>query len=279
MSKSSCQFIDVSFLIPHGYNFSNKIYKNLKNSLVKVKFEDSTGSSMDIVCKVIDRKKKTKDERLVEMLKNICHPNIVAVHSMFQNEFLLFVFLQWMEEGNLLDWIRKNGAVDEKMAKKWFLQILSAIKFLHDHRVSHGNLCCKSILISRDGIVKLSGLSYLTSNHDRKLKIVKSSVQSFYLAPEVLSSTPCNPCNADIYSLGVILFIMLNNKIPFTPSNISQLIDDQKNRRYHTRNSMLHKISIESQVFLDVLLEPDTTFRWPIDKILNLKWINKIVKN
>ena len=273
MSKSSCQFIDVSFLIPHGYIFSNKIHKNLKNSLVKVKFEDSTGLSTDIACKVIDRKKKTKDERLVEMLKNICHPNIVTVHSMFQNEFLLFVFLQWMEDGNLLDWIRKNGAVDEKIAKKWFLQMLSAIKFLHDHRVSHGNLCCKSILISRDGIVKISGLSYLTSNHDRKLKIVKSSVPSFYLAPGVLLSTPCNPCNAGIFSLGVILFIMINNKIPFTPSNTTQLIDDQKNRRYHTRNSMLHKISIECQVFLDVLLEPDTTLRWPVDKILNLKWV------
>lgn len=272
MSKSSFQCIDVSFLIPHGYNFSNKVYKNLKSSLVKVKFEDS----LDLACKVIDRKKKTKDERLVEMLKNICHPNIVAVHSMFQNEFLLFVFLQWMDDGNLLDWIRKNGAVEEKKARKWFLQMLSAIKFLHDHRVSHGNLCCKSILLSRDGSIKISGLNYLTSNHDRKMKIVKSSVPSFYLAPEVLSSIPCNPCSADIYSLGVILFVMLNNKIPFTPSSITQLIDDQNNRRYHTRSSILHKLSIESQVVVDVVLEPDTNSRWPVDKIFNLKWIKII---
>lgn len=272
MSKSSFQCIDVSFLIPHGYNFSNKVYKNLKSSLVKVKFEDS----LDLACKVIDRKKKTKDERLVEMLKNICHPHIVAVHSMFQNEFLLFVFLQWMDDGNLLDWIRKNGAVEEKKARKWFLQMLSAIKFLHDHRVSHGNLCCKSILLSKDGSIKISGLNYLTSNHDRKMKIVKSSVPSFYLAPEVLSSIPCNPCSADIYSLGVILFVMLNNKIPFTASSITQLIDDQNNRRYHTRSSILHKLSIESQVVVDVLLEPDTNSRWPVDKIFNLKWIKII---
>lgn len=272
MSKSSFPFIDVSFLFPHGYHFNNKINKNLKNSLSKVKYEDSS-SSIDLACKIIDRKRKTKDERLVELLKNICHPNIVAVHSMFQNGYLVFVFSQWMHDGNVLDLIRKNGAVEEMKARKWFLQILSALKYLHDLHVAHCNLSCKSIMITRDDNIKITGLNYLASNHDKNGKLVKGSIPPFYQAPEVHLSIPCNPCKTDIFSLGVILFIMLNNKIPFTPINIEHLVDDQKNRRYHTRNSILHKLSIDCQVVVDVLLEPDATLRWPIDKILNLKWL------
>lgn len=272
MSKSSL-YLDVSFLIPHGYHFGVKVLKNLKCSLTKVKFEDQNSCS-DLACKIIDRKRNTKDEKLIEMLKGLCHPNIVPIHSMFQNGFLLFIFLQWMDEGNLLEFIRKNGAVEEMKAKKWILQIISALKFLHDQKIAYCNLSCTSIMMTKDDNVKISGLSCLSSNN-----VKKSKTAAFYNPPEVNSLLPHNAIKADIFSLGVILFIMVNNMIPFVASNVTQLIDDQYNRRYRIRTSILQKLSIDCQVALHVMLEPQTNLRWPIDKLYNLKWLNLIQKS
>jgi serine kinase len=237
-----------------------------------VKFEDKI-SSADLACKIVDRKKKTTDEKIVEMMKKICHPNIVVIHSMFQNGFLLFIFMQWMDEGNLLDHIRKNGAVEERKAKRWFHQMASAIHYLHSIRVSHCNLSCASVMIWKGESVKISGMSHLHFNSDKIMK-TKSSNPIFYQAPEVHSSEPFDPFKADIFSLGVILFIMLNNAVPYTPSDVTQLIADQQNRRYRIRTSFMHKLSIDCQVAINVLLEPDPRARLSIEKILNLRWIN-----
>lgn len=272
MSKSSLNSLDVSFLLPHGYQFTTKLIRNLKNSLVKVKFEDKF-SSTDLACKIVDRKKKTTDEKIIEMLKKICHPNIVVIHSMFQNGFLLYIFMQWVDEGNLLEYIRKNGAIEEKEAQKWFKQIILAVRYLHSNRVAHCNLSCTSIMIWKDESVKISGMSHLNFDSDKITKI-KSSIPIFYQAPEVHSSEPFNPYKADIFSLGVILFIMLNNIIPYTSSDVTQLIADQQNRRYCIRTSFMHKLSIDSQVAIHTLLEPDPNTRLSIEKILNLKWLN-----
>lgn len=272
MSKSSSNYLDVSFLIPHGYNFTTKVFRNLKNSLCKVKFEDKI-SSTDLACKIVDRKKKTTDEKIVEVMKKICHPNIVVVHSMFQNGYLLFVFMQWMDEGNLLDYIRKNGAVEENRAKKWFKEMTSALKYLHDHHVAHCNLSCSSILIWREESVKISGMSHLHYNSDEITKF-KSSIPAFYQAPEVHTTQPHNPFKADVFSLGVILFITINNMIPFSSCDVDELISDQQNCRYHIRASLMHKLSIDCQVVIHTLLEPNPKARLSIDKIIKLKWID-----
>lgn len=269
MSKSSFQFLDVSFLIPHGYHFTQRICKNFKSSLTKVNYEDH-----HLACKIIDRERRPKDERIVEMLKKIRHPSIVPIHSIFQNGFLLFIFMQWMEEGNLLQYIRKNGAVEEKRAKIWFRQLISALKFLHDLQIAHCNLSCASIMITRDQNVKISGLSYLTMcNNKNKSAKMRSSLPAYCRSPEQHSSLFYNPLKADIFSLGVILFTMLNNSIPFTSTDLAELVSDQNNRRYCIRASYLHKLSIDCQVAIHTLLEPDANVRWSVDKLFCMKWL------
>lgn len=121
--------------------------------------------------------------------------------------------------------------------------------------------------------VKISGMSHSHFNCDKITK-TKSSIPIFYQAPEVHLSEPFDPYKADVFSLGVILFIMLNNLIPYTSSDVTQLIADQQNRRYYIRTSLLHKLSIDCQVAIHTLLENDPCARWSIEKILNLKWIN-----
>jgi len=270
------QYLDISFLVPHGYQFNEKILKNLQNSLVKANFKARRSSEeFSLACKIIKRDNQTHDDKYVEILKAISHPNIVNLHSIYQKNEMLFVFMEWIDDANLLKIIRESGNLDEKSAKIWFHQMLLGLKYFHDRNIAHCNLSCVSMMI-RNKNIKISGLKYLRSTKSQELIEMKSPLKMRYRAPEINLNLPFNPQTADIFSLGVILFVMLNAMFPFSSSNINELVEDQNNQRYSFRASNIHKLSIESQVTVHTLLEPNINLRWNIDKVLSLDWFNKI---
>lgn len=71
-----------------------------------------------------------------------------------------------------------------------------------------------------------------------------------------------------------ICSIILNGIVPFSAQDTKQLIEDQNKRRYFIKASILQKLSIESQVVIHTLLEPDENIRWDAARILNLNWLN-----
>lgn len=207
MSKSF-SYLDNSFLLPHGYKFNEKIFKSLRNSLTKVKYEDKNSKkSFDLACKIFDRKKRPKNENYVDILKSLKHSNIVTIYSIFQNNNLMYIFTLWASRENLLDHIRTHGHVDELQGKAWFLQMLSALKYLHDMRVAHCNLSCKNILLTSSLQIKIGCLNNLKLCHKNAKIIVKvkKSMPAVFLPPEINSRQPHDPLKADIFSLGVIL--------------------------------------------------------------------------
>jgi testis-specific serine kinase len=243
---------------------------------VKAKHESQNSEeSVDLACKIIDKKRKGREKTIINDLKNISHPHIVALHSMLQNNQFLFVFFQWTNEGNLLQYVRDNGSVPEVQAKNWFNQIASALKFLHIRQVAHCNLSCKSILIC-EGNVKISGLTYILKvENDQKVVLkLKKSLLNFYRAPEVNLMNACNPFKADVFSIGVVLFIILNAMVPFSSQTLNEIIGDQLNRRFFIRQSIMHELSIDCQITIHALLEPDAEKRWNIEKVLAMKWLS-----
>ena len=97
-----------------------------------------------------------------------------------------------------------------------------------------------------------------------------------YAAPEVVRGTPYDPKIADAWSLGIILFIMLNAKMPFDDSNLTKLLEDQRNKKFAFRQRLTDKITSHAKATVGVLLEPETLQRWTLDNILTSKWIKQI---
>ncbi|KAL7032262.1 hypothetical protein ACKWTF_007271 [Chironomus riparius] len=273
MSKSS-QYLDISFLVPHGYKFNDKILKNLKSSFVKTNFKARSNEEFGLACKIINKKNQIHDDKYIDILKAISHPNIVNVHSIYQKNELLFVFTEWIDDDNLLKIIRQNGSLDENSAKIWFHQMLLGLKYFHDKNVAHCNLSCAKMMI-RSNNIKISGLKYLRSTKSQESIQMKSPLNMRYRAPEINLNLPFNPQTADIFSIGIILFVMLNAMFPFNSSDINELVEDQNKQRYSFRASNIHKLSIESQVTVHTLLEPNPNLRWNVDKVLSLDWFNK----
>ena len=175
----------------------------------------------------------------------------------------------------MLKIIQENGNLEEITANIWFHQMLLGLKYLHDKNIAHCNLSCANMMI-RSNNIKISGLKYLRSTKSQELIQMKSPLNMRYRAPEINLNLSFNPQIADIFSLGIILFVMLNAMFPFNSYDINELVEDQNNQRYSFRASNIHKLSIESQVTVHTLLEPNPNLRWNVDKVLSLDWFNKI---
>ena len=100
-----------------------------------------------------------------------------------------------------------------------------------------------------------------------------------YAPPEIVSGTPYDPLKADVWSLGVILFIMLNGIMPFDDKNHKKLFNDQKKRNYKMRDIIQSKLSNDCLFTVELCLEPDANIRWNIDDVMNCRWIQKHQKN
>lgn len=161
------QSSDVLALERRGYSFGKKIGKGSYGCVVRAQYEDkSLGQTVELACKYVDRNKAPKDflqkffPREIEILTQISHPNIIGIHSILQSGSTVFIFMRWAENGDLLDYVKKFGAIPEIQANLWFFQMVSAVKYIHSLDYSHRDLKCENILISKHMNLKLADFGF-----------------------------------------------------------------------------------------------------------------------
>lgn len=280
---------DISALLRRGYQFGKKIGKGSYGNVVTAKYQDpNSEDSIDLACKYVNKDKAPKDfldkffPREIKVLTKITHPHIIKIHSILQSGATVFIFMRFAENGDLLEFIKKSGPIPEPQANLWFYQMTSAIRYLHAMNLAHRDLKCENILISKHMNTKLADFGFARScvEEETSQKILSNTYcgSAAYAAPEIVSGTPYDPLKADVWSLGVILFIMLNAVMPFDDNNLAKLICDQKARRYHIRDSIASKLSTDCMTVLQNLLEPSAKLRVPITKVYVMKWLRKHVE-
>ncbi|KAL0269719.1 UNVERIFIED_CONTAM: hypothetical protein PYX00_007356 [Menopon gallinae] len=219
-----------------------------------------------LACKIIDTTKAPRDfvrkflPRELDILVKLNHPHIVHVHSIFQRRSKYFIFMRFAENGDLLDFVLKNGAVVESQARVWLRQMALGIQYLHELEIAHRDLKCENVLITANYNVKLADFGfarYVVDSRGRR----------------VLRGTPYNPKISDLWSLGVILYIMLNKAMPFDDTNIKRLYEQQTNRKWKFRAKVETTLSEQAKRLVILLLEPDVTKRISLIQILNSEWI------
>lgn len=184
--------------------------------------------------KIIPKAKVKKPERLVteiETLKSLDHPNIVRLFETFEDARNIYLVLELCVGGELFQRIIKQGHLTEVEAKDVFLQIMKAVYYCHSNGVAHRDLKPEHFLFLNDtfdsplkiidfGLSKIFG-EPVTIN---KGKITMSTRVGtpYYIAPEVLEGEYDELC--DIWSAGVILYILLCGYPPFYGENDAQII-------------------------------------------------------
>lgn len=186
--------------------------------------------------------------------------------------------MRYADNGDLLDFIKLHGAIPEQQAKIWFRQMASGLKYLHGKNIAHRDLKCENILLSRRYNVKLADFGFArfcVNENGRRVLSRTYCGSAAYAAPEVVAGTPYNPKLADVWSLGIILFIMLNETMPFEDKNHMQLLKNQITKRWAFCSKICKVVSSLVKDLVQRILEPDITLRLTLDRVFTHEWLRQ----
>lgn len=152
----------------------------------------------------------------INSLKQLDHPNIMKVHEFYQDNLDYYLILEYCEGQELFDYLITNGTFTETNARSILKQLLSSVFHSHKHKIVHRDLKPENIMISGENLnIKIIDWGFSTIfNSEESLK--ENYGTAFYVAPEVLLKKYNEKC--DIWSCGVILYIMLIGSPPITYS-------------------------------------------------------------
>jgi serine kinase len=238
---------------------------------------DRTSSEkVRMACKIVQKSAKAYGMKEFEMMKKIQHKNIIHVHDIVQSESKVYIYMELAENRDLHDYICRKGEVPEDQAKTLFQQMASAVQYLHSNNIAHRDLKCENILLTSELDVKLAdfGLACSCVNRDGRRVLSETFCGSYaYAPPEILTRIPYDPKLADVWSLGVILFTMLNAALPFDYSNPRKQCKDQKLQKFKFKPHILDTVSKQAIYVVKDMLEPDTTLRLNIDEVMAHQWL------
>ncbi|KAJ2546378.1 hypothetical protein EV175_005623 [Coemansia sp. RSA 1933] len=218
---------DISSEILRLYDFKREIGAG---NFAKVWLAIHKQSGMACACKVINKKRHLFStglskvfEREISIMKQLNHPNIVPLHELQVNRDRIYIFMEYLEGGDLFTYLSDNGSFTETSSRPIFRQICDAVHYLHANRITHRDIKLDNILIktaSNGSIhsVKIADFGLARAVGDGDLMKTICGTPS-YLAPEIIcrtsTSTPYSK-DVDMWALGVVLYALHTNSFPFS---------------------------------------------------------------
>ena len=249
---------------------------------VKLGVEKKTNQRVAI--KIIKKNKaKEKDIELVrneiDIMKLCYHPYVVHLLDHFENGEYIFIVMEYIKGGSLTDYM-KNNKFDftERRAAELIYQLAKGLKYLHKYGIIHRDLKPDNIMLteaSDKGNIKIMdfGLSKILG---KKEKSIDGFGTLTFVSPEVLIRKPYNK-EVDIWSLGVILYLMLSGDLPFDdPDDDEQKI--AKSIVYQDVKFPQEKFGKRSKSVIDLIkgcLTKEPKNRIKIDEILKGEWMKQ----
>ncbi|CAH8432808.1 hypothetical protein MS3_00001863 [Schistosoma haematobium] len=228
-----------------------------------------------VAVKVIDKTKLdnvSRDHLFQEVvcMKLVQHPNVVRLYEVIDTPTKLYLVLELGDGGDLYDYITSHGdGLSEKVAKRYFRQIVTAIAYCHKLRVVHRDLKPENVVFfEKLGLVKLTDFGF--SNKFIPGTNLDTACGSLaYSAPEILLGDSYDAPKVDIWSLGVILYMLVSGNLPFQETNDSETLTKIMDCDY----SMPSHLSPDCKRLISRLLIRDPQKRAHLDDILQDDWL------
>ncbi|GBG25670.1 Protein kinase, putative [Hondaea fermentalgiana] len=187
------------------------------------------------------------------------HPHIVRMHSFFENKAHLFLVLELCEKGNLFHFLKKHKPLDREVVRRWFGEIVSAVAHLHENDIVHRDLKLSNILVTNELHVKISDFGLAARIEDREHHTICGT--PCYMAPEVRhhnrrSGLSYDPVQADLWSLGCLLYTMLNDGKHLEPKQRYQRTEKIRQDVAHDLLTILLNYKEDRSTAAEILLHP-----------------------
>ncbi|KAL6202694.1 hypothetical protein ACLB2K_026399 [Fragaria x ananassa] len=202
-----------------------------EGTFAKVKFARNSETGEPVALKILDKEKVLKHKmaeqikREIATMKLIKHPNVVQLYEVMGSKTKIFIVMEFVTGGELFDKIVNNGRMREDEARRYFQQLINAVDYCHSRCVYHRDLKPENLLLDAYGNLKVSdfGLSALSQQVRDDGLLHTTCGTPNYAAPEVLNDRGYDGATADLWSCGVILFVLLAGYLPFDDSNLINL--------------------------------------------------------
>ncbi len=254
-----------------------------KGGYGKVYLVTNLTTGENLACKQIPKtfKNLPQIEREISILKNSDHPNIVKLYSIYEDKHNYYLIMENLKGGELfdriIDRIKKKEIFSEYEAAKIFKQIISVISYCHSKNIVHRDLKPENILFSEeDKDISNNTIKIIDFGFSRKFTRNKLSTpvgSCYYVAPEVLIKEYNEKC--DIWSAGVILYILLSGDPPFNGVNNKSIYYKISTYEYEFPESKWNNISNEAKDLIKKILVPENE-RISAEDILKHEWFKKV---
>ncbi|CAI0397521.1 unnamed protein product [Linum tenue] len=272
----------------------------------KVKLARNTETGETVAIKILDKGRLLKYKMIAQIkreistMKQIRHPNVIRMHELsfsFHHsskenlsgswDFLwdlslllqvmvskerIYIVMEFVAGGELFDKVAR-GRLKEAAARRYFQQLINAVDYCHTRGVYHRDLKLENLLLDGSRVLKVAdfGLSALPQQLRGDGLLHTMCGTPTYIAPEVISRKGYDGAKADVWSCGVILFVLMAGYMPFHDSNILAMYRKICKADY----SCPPCFSTSGKELIKRILDPDPATRISIAEIIENEWFKK----
>lgn len=248
-------------------------------AFAKVYHARNVVSGQSVAVKVINKSRLNNNlnlmnniKREISIMSRLRHPHIVKLFEVLATKRKIYFVLEFVKGGELFARVAK-GRFSEDLGRKYFQQLISAVSYCHSRGVYHRDLKPENLLLDENGDLKVSdfGLSAL-AGHVRADGLLHTLCGTpAYVAPEILAKKGYNGAKIDVWSCGVVLFVLTAGYLPFNDPNLMSMYKKIYKGEFRCPKWM----SPDLKRFLSRLLDTNPETRISIDEIKRDTWFRK----
>ena len=211
--------------------------------------------------------------REIDIQSRSKHPNIIQLYYMKETKKTFDLVLEYAKYGTLFDLVVKQKGLPENLAFRFFIQIVNAIRFLHENNIIHRDIKPENILLFDNYVVKLCDFGW-SIKCESTLPGGSFSGTPEYMSPELINNEDYGK-EIDLWMLGILLYELLHGFSPFRPKT-QEFEEKELVENIQNHNILFYMpCSEEYKELVFWLLEPDIKKRCTIDEIYNSKFVKK----
>ena len=268
---------DIKVLAIKGFTVGDPLNSGSFACVCKATYKDRPAA-----VKVIDLEKTSDDYRIkflpreLYTMKKLRHRFLIRIIDIYVVGNRVLVFMELADGGDFLDLLHSTGALTEEKTRFYYNQFGDALRYMHGIGFAHRDIKCENILLNgAHNRAMLTDYGFTRSCFERHTGAgVLSDTHCgsrAYLAPEVLAGKKYNPLISDVWSMGVVMYVLLQNRHPFSDRDSKKLLLAELARDY----KYVSHLSEQCKSVIEGQLDPNPSTRLSMIDVFNHPWFEK----
>ncbi|XP_076969093.1 serine/threonine-protein kinase SIK2 isoform X3 [Tamandua tetradactyla] len=244
-----------------------------KGNFAVVKLGRHRITKTEVAIKIIDKSQLDavnleKIYREVQIMKMLDHPHIIKLYQVMETKNMLYLVTEYAKNGEIFDYLANHGRLNESEARRKFWQILSAVDYCHSRKIVHRDLKAENLLLDNNMNIKIADFGF--GNFFKSGELLATWCGSPpYAAPEVFEGQQYEGPQLDIWSMGVVLYVLVCGALPFDGPTLPIL----RQRVLEGRFRIPYFMSEDCEHLIRRMLVLDPSKRLTIAQIKEHKWM------